>query len=132
MEDFVENVVRNVFGSAYETRCTFTGQRDRTAKCDIAIPSRASPRIIIESKGYGATGSKMTDVIGDIEKIIAAKRGDTIFIFFTDGLSWLQRKSDFVKIIEYQNQGDIFRIYTLKMADRFRSDLETIKREQAL
>jgi hypothetical protein len=26
----------------------------------------------------------MTDIIGDIEKIIAAKRPDTAFLFFTD------------------------------------------------
>ena len=132
VEDFVEKIVKDIFGSSYETRCTFVGQRNNTAKCDIAIPSKAAPRIVIESKGYGATGSKMTDVIGDIEKIIAAKRSDTVFVFFTDGLSWLQRKSDFKKIVEYQNQGDIFRIYTLKMADQFRADLETLKREHGL
>jgi hypothetical protein len=74
----------------------------------------------------------MTDVIGDIEKIIAARRADMTVIFFTDGLSWLQRRSDFSKIVEYQNQGDIFRIYTLKMADQFRSDLESLKIEHRL
>lgn len=131
VEDFVETIVKDVFG-AYEPRCNFIGQRGNTAKCDFAIPTKSSPRIVIESKGYGATGSKMTDVIGDIEKIIAAKRADTVFVFFTDGLSWLQRKSDFRKIVEYQNQGDIFRIYTLKMADLFRADLELLKREQGL
>ena len=46
---------------------------------------------MIESKGYGATGSKMSGVIGDIEKIIAAKRSDTAFLFFTDGVAWSQR-----------------------------------------
>jgi hypothetical protein len=132
VEDFVEKIVEDVFAADYEARCTFMGQRENTAKCDFAIPSRGAPRVIIEAKGYGATGSKMTDVIGDIEKIIAAKRADTMFLFFTDGTSWLQRKSDFKKIIEYQNQGDIFRIYTLKMAEQFRADLEAIKREKCL
>lgn len=131
VEDFVEQIVKSVF-EWYEARCTFVGQRNSSAKCDFAVPSRQVPRIVIESKAYGATGSKMTDVIGDIEKIIAAKRSDTVFMFFTDGLSWIQRKSDFRKIVDYQNQGDIFRIYTLKMAQVFESDLRTLKREFAL
>ncbi len=132
VEDFVEKIVRDVFAADYEARCTFVGQREHTAKCDFAIPSRNAPQVLIEAKGYGATGSKMTDVIGDIEKIIAAKRSDTIFLFFTDGTSWLRRKSDLRKIVEYQNHGDIFRIYTLKMADQFRADLEAIKQEKRL
>jgi hypothetical protein len=132
VEDFVEAIVTKVFGDDYETRCTFIGQRDRVAKCDIAIPSKQVPRIVIEAKGYGATGSKMSDVIGDIEQIIRAKRSDTTFMFFTDGLTWMQRKSDFRKIVEFQNQGDIFRIYTLKLAEAFRADLEMLKAEQRL
>lgn len=129
VEDFVETIVKGVFAENYEARCNFVGQRGASAKCDFTIPSRQVPRIVIEAKGYGSTGSKMTDVIGDIAKIIEAKRQDTIFMLFTDGLSWHQRKSDFRKVVEYQNQGDIFRIYTLKMADAFRSDLETLKQE---
>lgn len=54
------------------------------------------------------------------------------FIFFTDGMSWLQRRSDFKKIVHYQNQGDIFRIYTLKMADQFQADLLALKFEHRL
>lgn len=132
VEDFAEVIVKKVFGDQYQTRCDFVGRNGQTAKCDIAIPGRESPRIIIESKGYAATGSKMTDVIGDIEKIIAARRADMTFIFFTDGMSWLQRRSDFTKIVHYQNQGDIFRIYTLKMAEQFLSDLSTLKSEYKL
>jgi hypothetical protein len=129
MEDFAETIVRKVFANAYAVRCTFSGPRNRTAKCDFAIPSKAVPRILIESKGYGATGSKMTDVIGDIEKIIAVKRLDTAFLFFTDGLTWAQRKSDLRKIIGYQNEGHITRIYTNAMAVQFEQDLRQLKRE---
>jgi len=81
VEDLVQAIVEKVFGERYSMRCNFTGARTRTAKCDFAIPGKDGPRIVIESKGYGATGSKMTDVIGDIEKIIAAKRPDTAFLF---------------------------------------------------
>ena len=83
VEDFAESVVVKVFGDLFDARCNFIGQRGRTAKCDFAIPTRSAPRIVIESKGYGATGSKMTDVLGDIKTIINAKRADTAFLFFT-------------------------------------------------
>jgi hypothetical protein len=133
VEDFAERLVKNVFGTGnYAKRCTFTGARGKTAKCDFAIPSKISPRIVIEAKGYGATGSKMTDVIGDIEKIIAAKRPDTSLLFFTDGLTWNQRKSDLRKIVDYQNAGDITRIYTSTMASQFEADLRQLKSESAL
>lgn len=132
VEDFVESIVRKVFGDNFEVRCTFSGPKGRKAKCDFAIPSKAKPRILIESKGYGATGSKMTDIIGDIEKIIAAKRPDTAFLFFTDGLTWRQRKSDLKKIVEYQNDGEITRIYTMAMAPSFEADLKQLKREHGL
>ena len=132
VEDFVEAIVQKVFGNAYSARCNFTGPRNKAAKCDFAIPSKSTPRILIESKGYGATGSKMTDVIGDIEKIIAVKRPDTAFLFFTDGLTWNQRQSDLKKIVEYQNAGDITRIYTYAMAERFEADLRQLKAENGL
>lgn len=131
VEDFAEAIVSKVFGKEFQARCTFSGPRG-SAKCDFAIPSRAAPRIVIESKAYGATGSKMTDVIGDIEKIIAAKRPDTAFLFFTDGLTWKQRKSDLRKIVEYQNSGDITRIYTHAMAEQLEADLRQLKNEYRL
>jgi hypothetical protein len=132
MEDLAEGIVRRVFGEQFDMRCSFAGPRGAAAKCDFAIPSKQSPRILIESKGYGATGSKMTDVIGDVEKIIAAKRPDTAFLLFTDGLTWKQRKSDLRKIVEYQNVGGITRIYTYAMVERLEADLRQLKSEYAL
>jgi hypothetical protein len=128
----VEAIVSKVFGKNYVLRCNFAGPKGRAAKCDIAIPTKAEPRILIESKAYGATGSKMTDVIGDIEKIIAAKRPDTAFLFLTDGLTWKQRKNDLRKIVEYQNNGDITRIYTYAMAEQLEADLRTLQAESGL
>ena len=132
VEDFAVAVVRKVFGENFDVRCNFSGARDRMAKCDIAIPSRIAPRILVETKGYGATGSKMTDIIGDIEKIIAAKRADTAFLFFTDGVTWKQRRSDLRKIVEYQNHGDITRIYTYAMTEVFEAGLQQLKDENGL
>ena len=132
VEDFAQAIVRRVFGNDFQMRCTFTDPRGQVAKCDLAIPSKNAPCILIEAKGYGATGSKMTDILGDIGTIIRAKRPDTAFLFFTDGLTWKQRRSDLRKIVEFQNSGDITRIYTYAMAERLEADLRQLKREYGL
>ncbi len=130
LEDFAEKIVEQVFGEgAYETRCSFTGAEGKSAKCDIAIPDRQVPRIVIESKGYGATGSKMSDIIGDLDAIIDAKRHDCPFLFITDGLTWKARLSDLKKIIHRQNQGKITKIYTMEMGDQLLQDLTILKQE---
>ncbi len=83
VEDFAEAIVKTVFGDNYEVRCTFNGAHGTTAKCDFAIPSKSAARILIESKGYGATGSKMTDILGDIHTIIGAKTpGHGVALFY--------------------------------------------------
>lgn len=127
VEDFAEAMVREVFEDRYETRCTFTGADKKTAKCDVAVPDRHRPRIVIEAKGYGATGSKMTDIIGDLDSIIDAMRRDTWLLFVTDGMTWNSRASDLRKIVERQNQGKIARVYTTKMRDEFLTDLKSLK-----
>jgi hypothetical protein len=132
LEDFAEAIVKEVFADAYETRCTFTGTGNKTAKCDLAIPGRARPRIIIEAKGYAATGSKMSDIIGDLDAIIDAKRHDTALLFLTDGMTWKARLSDLRRIVQRQNEGKITRIYTTKMREIFLDDLRTLKSEFGL
>lgn len=130
LEDFAEAIVKEVFGAgAYATRCTFTGADNKTAKCDIAVPSRDRPRIIIEVKGYGATESKMSDIIGDLDAIIDAKRHDTTMLFITDGMTWKARLADLKKIIKRQNEGQIARIYTTIMRDALFEDLSPLKSE---
>jgi hypothetical protein len=76
-----------------------------------------------------ATGSKMTDVLGDVNKIIDAKRPDAPFMLVTDGITWMRRMSDLKKLVQLQNSGQITRIYTTKMAALFKMDLETLKAE---
>lgn len=132
LEDFVESIIKEVFEGAYQTRGTFVGEQGKTAKFDFAIPDRVRPRIILEVKGYGATGSKMTDVIGDLDAIIEAMRRDTILLFVTDGLTWKSRASDLRKIVERQNDGKIARIYTTGMREQFLDDLRTLKAELRL
>lgn len=131
LEDFVEAIVKEVFGSdGYETRCTFIGADGKTAKCDVAIPDRHRPKIIIEVKGYAATGSKMSDIIGDLDAIIDAKRHDTRMLFVTDGTSWKARLSDLRKIVQRQNQGKIFAIYTTAMRGQLLADLARFKSQE--
>jgi len=117
LEDFTEGLVREVFGDeGYEKRCSFTGYNGKVGKCDFVVPDRQRQMILIEAKGYGATGSKMTDVLGDVNKIIDAKRPDTPFMLVTDGITWMRRMSDLNKLVQLQNSGQITRIYTTQMA----------------
>jgi hypothetical protein len=134
LEDFVESIAKEVFNpEQIAMRCSFVGADGRTrAKADLAIPSAQDPRIVIEVKAFGATGSKQSNVLGDASEIIAAKRHDTVFLIVTDGITWRKRAKDLRRLIEFQNVGKIYRIYTKKMADELRSDLETLKIELCL
>jgi hypothetical protein len=49
VEEFAIAVVQRVFSTNFDVRCNFSGARNRTAKCDIAIPSRTAPRILVEA-----------------------------------------------------------------------------------
>jgi hypothetical protein len=132
LEDFVEKYVKDIF-ETYDPKVSFTGRDgQRKAKADFCIPSKSQPNIIIEVKAYGATGSKQSDVIGDIEKIIKEKRNDTYFLLVTDGITWLSRMSDFERLIKFQNEGDIYRIYTQKMEEELAADLLQLKSELKL
>ena len=129
LEDFTEGIVQKVFGADnYDRRCRFVGATgNSTEKTDFAIPSRRDPNILIEVKAYGATGSKQTDILGDVSRIVEQKRRDTQFLLVTDGTSWRQRSKDLEKLIEFQNKGDIGRIYTMKMHAELKNDLESLR-----
>ena len=129
LEDFVEMLVQQVFDE-FDVRKSFIGANGlSTAKADFCVPSTEHPSIVIEVKAYGATGSKQSDVIGDVRKIIDEKRSDTYFFLVTDGVTWTARMRDFERLIEFQNLGDIYRIYTQKMRAELLSDLKQIKSE---
>jgi DpnII restriction endonuclease len=134
MEDFVEQIVRSVFDSAQvAVRCRFTASKSQsTEKSDFAIPNANDPAILIEVKAYGATGSKQTDVLGDIARMVEEKRHDTVLLLVTDGITWKQRPSDLRKLVSLQNQGQIHRIYTKSMAGDLAADLQLLKVECGL
>jgi len=78
----------------------FTGASGVSSeKADFAIPDAADAHILIEVKAFNATGSKQTDVLGDILRIVEQKRDDTAFLLVTDGISWKARASDLKKIV---------------------------------
>ena len=134
LEDFVEAIVRGVFGAGqYDVRCRFTGAKGTsTEKADFAVPSKRDPRVLIETKAYGATGSKQTDVLGDAARIVDQKRHDTDLLLVTDGVTWRDRVNDLRKLVDMQNRGLITRIYTKSMAGQLEEDLKELKREHDL
>ena len=44
----------------------------------------------------------------------------------TDGASWVLRQNDLRELVKRQNRGDIERIYTMKMAEQFETDLREL------
>lgn len=134
LEGFAEAIVRRVFSDVgYDLRCRFVGATGTsTEKTDIAIPSKADPRILIEVKAYGATGSKQTDILGDVSRIVDEKRHDTHFLLVTDGVTWQERINDLRKLVRMQNQGLIGRIYTQKMAKELEKDLKQLRKDHRL
>ncbi len=134
LEDKTEEIVQAVFGIGhYDARCRFVGANGQEdEKADFAIPSREDPRILIEVKAYGATGSKQTDILGDMGRIVRQKRHDTTLLFVTDGVTWKLRTNDLRKLIEMQHKGEIARIYTTRMFPDFRQDLLRLRSEYGL
>lgn len=134
LEDFAEEIVIRVFNEGrYDLRCRFVGESGQsTEKTDFAIPTRENPRILLEAKAYGATGSKQTDILGDITRMVEQKRHDTTLLLLLDGESWRERKNDLRKLLELQNRGRIARIYTMRMAEELEEDLRLLKAEHGL
>lgn len=91
---------------------TITGNKGQTAKCDYCIPTKDHPKIVLEAKGFEATGSKLTDFLGDVLKIGRAKEFQMYFFVVTDGRGWHNRQSDLKKLVEFHEEGLLDMIYT--------------------
>ncbi len=117
LEDEAQAVLEDE-GIPFERGVTFTGKKGETAKSDFAIPTKDHPKIVIECKGYEATGSKLTDFLGDVLKIVQAKDYHMYVFLVTDGRGWHNRVSDLRKIVEYHESGAVDMIYTkARLAD---------------
>ena len=130
LEDEVHAALERA-GVPFETRVTFVAANGATAKCDFAIPSRERPAIVVEVKGYEATGSKLTDFLGDVLKIKQAKAYHTYVLVVTDGRGWYNRKSDLKHLVELHHDGTIEMIYTRRRLGQFADDVRAILRAAA-
>lgn len=126
LEDDVEKMLEET-GLPFDKGGNFISKKGLEAKADFSIPSRFNPKIVIEVKGYEATGSKLTDVLGDILKITQAKDSDMKFYLVTDGIGWFRRLSDLRHIVKLQNDGYIDMIYTRKTLPKLQEELVKIK-----
>ena len=129
LEDAVEVILKELKNEgiipAYIRGGNFINSTGREAKADFMIPSRRTPRIIIEAKGYEATGSKLSDVLGDILKV-EIKDAETHYFFVTDGIGWYRRQSDLQKIVESHRQGHIDMIYTMKTLHKLKDAIREL------
>lgn len=125
----LENEVQAILdrlGFKYQARCTFVGQGGRTAKADFAVPGADRPKVVIEVKGFEATGSKQTDVLGDIEKIEAARTRHMYFFVVTDGRGWVNRPSDLRELVRKHHDGVIDMIFTRARMEQLASAVQHI------
>jgi len=126
LEEAVEEMLRELqkeIGFRYEKGRNFIGHSGKEAKADFIIPSHQRPQIIIEVKAYEATGSKLTDVLGDVMKILEAKDPSIHFFLVTDGIGWYRRISDLKKLVDYHQSGQIDMIYTRKTLPRMKEKI---------
>jgi hypothetical protein len=129
LEEAVEELLRELqgeIGLTYDKGRNFVSRSGREAKADFMIPSHREPRIIIEAKGYEATGSKLTDLLGDVLKILRAKDPETCFFFVTDGIGWYRRLSDLKKLVEHHQRGEIEMIYTRKTLPKLKEEIRRL------
>ena len=129
LEEAVEELLRELqreIKLTYDKGRNFVSRSGREAKADFMIPSYREPQIIIEAKGYEATGSKLTDVLGDVLKILQAKDPETRFFVVTDGIGWYRRISDLKKLVEHHHRGEIAMIYTRKTLPRLKEEIRRI------
>lgn len=90
---------------------------------DFVLPTLENPQLIIEAKGYSSTGSKQSDVAGDMrEKIVGhipkEHRDDVEVILVTDGGSWRLREPDLKTLVELHNDGIIDGLYQIETLDQ--------------
>jgi hypothetical protein len=111
LEDEVESILQKT-KVPFERGVTFVGKKGERAKCDFAIPAKEHPNIVMETKGFEATGSKLTDFLGDVLKIGQAKDYHMYFFVITDGRGWFHRQSDLKKLVKYHDEGLVDMIYT--------------------
>lgn len=143
LEDKIENILTNnglEKNSSFfsDEKAIFTDENNDgiwTKKGpDFVIPAKENPLIMIEAKGYTSTGSKQTDVKGDmkqkiIERIPESKRESVKVILVTDGGSWRMREPDLRSLVKMFNEGEIDGLYRLCDFEELEEDIMEIVKD---
>ena len=123
IEDAIEEVARRV-GLRTTTRTRFTGRGGRSAPCDLAIIGEdGQPVIVVAAKGFDSTGSKLTDAVREVVEMSEVRLPRQYVMVAADGIGWLSRKNDLLRIYQLWVDDSINGMYTLAGLDTFETDL---------
>lgn len=123
LEDEIEEVAKRL-SLPYQLRCRFEGRNARTAPCDLAIPGgHAEAQIVVASKSFDSTGSKLSDAVREIEEMADVRRPRQFVLAVVDGIGWKGRPSDLRRIYDLWDTGQIDGMYTLATLGEFQEDL---------
>ena len=91
---------------------------------DYVIPDLDDARVLIEAKAYvSSTGSKQTDVLGDITKLEPiAEKGVPLFMVL-DGPMWRRRVSDLQEVFAKRDQGVVDGVYQVRTLPMLQNEL---------
>jgi len=141
LEDKIQDDVLEALGLVEGEQFTHVGGRDEVTirgetydfekGPDFVIPSLDDAKIIIEAKAYvSSTGSKQTDVLGDVSKLASMARHGLEFYLVLDGPMWRRRTSDLEAVFDKRDDGvvsDIYQVETLgKLKDELSQQLDKL------
>lgn len=123
VEDEVERVVLRL-GLPMEPRTQFLGKGGESAPCDLAIPAGGlHTQIAIAMKGYNSTGSKLSDAVREVDRMVNVRTPRMYVYVIVDGIGWRSRKADLRRIYNFWERKEIEGLYTLAQLDEFEREL---------
>jgi hypothetical protein len=123
LEDAVQAVVEGL-RLPYEMRGRFFGRGAKDAPCDLAIPAMGrDAEIVVAIKGFGSTGSKLTDAVREVEQMAQIRRPTQFVYAVFDGTGWLNRRNDLRQVHRLWEERQIDGLYALAHLPQFREDL---------
>jgi hypothetical protein len=123
LEDMVEAIVVRL-GLPYLMRTKFVGRNQRTAPCDLAIPTgREDAVIVVGIKGFNSSGSVLTHARREIEEMAEVRLPRQVVLAVVDGAGWIDRQSDLVTIHGLAARNEIDGLYTQTTLGQFADDV---------
>lgn len=134
LEDKVQDDVLEAMGLVEGEHFAHVGGRDEVTirgetfefekGPDFVIPSLNDARILIEAKAYvSSTGSKQTDVLGDVSKLSNMAQRGLDFYLVLDGPMWRRRTSDLEAIFRKREADIISDIYQVETLDAMKEEI---------